>query len=1288
MSQSRPQTGCVSHKRFFAAIILLSVLGSYAVYRSQRIAQRELSSSRASHLIASRTASVFAAYGKLPISFERNDGQFKQEVKYLAHGSGYTLFLTDHEAVLRLRGNAKLIGSQHTSPKLVLAAGPASVPDSVVRISMANSNPAPQLDALDLQSGKTNYLIGNDPSRWRRGVPLYGRVKYRDVYPGVDAIYYGNQRQLETDFVVAPGARTGQIRLQIRGGDQLRLSQGGDLIITTAAGDLTLRRPVAYQESSDGTRREIAANFKLQGTDELAIGLGKYDSTKPVVIDPVIVYSTYLGGANGPQKGLAESSAAAVAVDGSGNAYVVGATDTSDFPTTSGVLQPTNSQNYEYAFVTKFNPTGSGLVYSTFLGGTNGNGASGIAIDSAGDAYVIGGTASSDFPLTNAPIVPNYPPGNTGGTGFFAELDPNGASLLFSTYLGGNSQDGPGGIALDSNGNAYIAGYTSSTNFPLSHALQNTNNAVGAGSQGANNAFLSRIDPTKSGLAALVYSTYLGGPGVDGASAVAVDANFNAYIAGAGSSSDFPMGTNPGFQTSPGGAATAFVARIDTVNSVLVYSSFIGNSAVRNAETGNCIAIDANGNAYIGGQTFDMSFPVTTGAFETTFPGNSGIGTGFVAKFNTAAATGPASLVWATYLGGAISGDQPHAMTIDSLGNLYMTGETWSGEIPNNHYPFTLGAPETTGVAGYQNGFVTVMSNDGTSVPFSTYYGTGGPSENDNLGLGIALDTVSPPDIFIVGLTISQKFPTTAGAFQTSFNGFIDAFLAELSPAAAQGVFATPTSLSFGNQAKGTTSASQAVTLTNNTSNSLTGITFTFTGSNKSDFSQTNTCPGSPPTLTSGTACTINVTFTPSTEQSESASLSIAYAGGSGSPQTVTLTGTGTQPAPGVTLTPTTGNFGSLPKGTASSPQTFTLSNNSAASITITSPGITVTGANAADFVVQPTSTCPAVNGTLAASTTCMINIVFTPSTNGGESATLNVSDTDVSSPQTAALSGSGTAPSGTVTLAPSTLSFGNVNLNSTSPAQTATLSNTETTALTITSVTVTGPNAPDFAQTNTCGTSVAASGNCTISVKFTPTTTAAESATLTVTDSDSTSPQTTALSGTGVATGPDFTISATPSSATVGTHGTVTATVTVTSVDGFASAVTLNGVSLPGDSSIAFTQNPVTPAANGSASTMVTITTSAGVFGSNPPSPSWPKMPPMPAGVGILGILALAAMGMWRFSGRSARRVVCAFALLSVIALASCVGTPSTPTGTYTVKLTGAAGKSTHAFSFTLTVK
>ena len=1258
MKHGRSQGNSNSRAVFaICALVLLTGLASFVATRHKRPGSTAQEPSRP---IAK--SAVLANYGKLPLVFEKNLGQADPSVRFLARANGYTLFLTDRQAVLELSASA----TPQTSKNKRTSGNP-----QLVRVALSGSNSPAQVEGLELQPGHSNYLIGNNPSRWQRHVALYGRVRYHDVYPGIDAVYYGNQNRLETDYIIAPGANPGRLALQVKGGRKLTLTEHGDLAIATAAGDLVMHRPDVYQEI-DGTRREIAANYVLRNPRLVGIQLASYDSTKPLVVDPVIVYSTYLGGATGTRGGSADNTAAGIAVDGNGNTYITGSTGASNFPVTSGAFQSQNKSSGALntnAFVTKLNPTGTALVYSTYLGGSNSDSATGIAIDASGDAYITGSTTSSDFPVSLSPIQSTVPTGNGGTTGFFAELDPGGANLLYGTYLGGNgTEDLPNGITVDANGNVYIVGGTNSTDFPVTfNALQATNNS--ASFSGASfNAFLSRINPAQPGLAGLVYSTYLGGATNDSATAVAVDANANAYITGYAESSNFPTTSTAFQQFLLGSSSDAFVARIDTVNSVLVYSSFLGGGAA-GFDQGNCIAVDSSFNAYIGGHTYSTNFPVTTGAFETTYPGTPGIGTGFVARFDTSQ-SGSSSLVFATYLGGNVSGDQPHGIALDSTGNAYLTGETWSG-----NFPVTPGAPQAIGDSGLQNGFMTVLTADGTKVPFSTYFGS-----NQAAGAGLALDSALPPNVFITGSTTTTKFPTTVGAYQTSLQGFSDAFVAELSPGAAQGVFVNPSSLAFGNQPEGTTSSPQTVTLVNNTSTSLGSIVISIIGTNSSDFGQVNNCP-TPASLAAGSSCTITVTFDPSTTSAESATLNIADTDAS-SPQTVALSGTGTTPPAGVALTPSSANFGTLTVKTSSTAQVFTLSNNSQNALG--NIVASVTGTNAADFTIQG-NTCPSSPNTLAKGTACTITMIFTPSLTSSESATLSVADTDASTPQTASLSGTGTAPAGSVTVAPASIAFGSVNINSTSSAQTVTLTNGTTTSLTGISVSVTGTNAADFVAGSKCGTSLAASSNCTISVTFSPTAAGAESATLSIADSDASSPQTVALSGTGVAAGPDFTISASPTSASVGTHGSVAATVTVTSVSGFTSPVTLSCGSLPGDASCSFSQNPLTPAANGTASATVTFTTSAGVIAAAPVSS--PTRPYPPAKIWIFATLALALVGMWRMTGRGVRRAVCGFALLSLVAMAGCTGSPSTPKGTYTVALTGQSSSASHAFKFTLTV-
>ncbi|PYX55174.1 MAG: hypothetical protein DMG76_18980, partial [Acidobacteria bacterium] len=436
---------------------------------------------------------VSAAYNGLPLYFEANRGQTDPQVKFLSRGSGYTLFLTHRgEAVLVLRKPTPK--RDPLQPPALASAGVApqsepAGPPAVVRMKLVGRNARSRVEGLDELSGKANYFIGNNPKKWRTNVPMYEKVRYREVYPGVDLVYYGNQRQLQYDFVVRPGADPKSIVLGFKGTDKLEVDGQGNLVLRTARGPIRQQKPSIYQEV-DGVRREIAGGYALKNTHQVGFQVASYDVSRPLVIDPVLFYSTYLGGASG------DIGDGGVTVDSSGNAYVFGFTDSANFPITSGAFQ-TSLRGFRDTFVTKLTPTGSSLVYSTYLGGSGGEDAGNIAIDSVGNAYVVGETTSSDFPIIPGAF---QPAAASGDTGFVAKLNASGSALIYSTYLGGSGRDVPSGIAIDGSGNAYVAGVTSSTNFPTtSGAFQPTYPG------GPNDFFVSKVNATGS---ALVYSTY------------------------------------------------------------------------------------------------------------------------------------------------------------------------------------------------------------------------------------------------------------------------------------------------------------------------------------------------------------------------------------------------------------------------------------------------------------------------------------------------------------------------------------------------------------------------------------------------------------------------------------------------------------------------------------------------------------------------------------------------------------------------------------------------------------
>lgn len=689
---------------------------------------------------------VTTNYGALPLSFEANAGQANASVKFLSRVGGYGLFLTADEAVLV-----------------------REAPGSVLRMRLAGANSAapPPLGEEQLP-GTANYFIGSDPAQWRSGVPTYAKVRYRDVYPGVDLVYYGNQRQLEYDFVVAPGADPKPIRLRFAGAKGLRLGAAGDLAVTAAGGEVTLRKPAVYQVAG-GRREPVEGSFALLAGNTVGFRLGSYDRAKTLVIDPVLAYSTYLGGSGG-------DSASAIAVDAAGNVYVAGSTTSTDFPVTQGSLQKTNGSPVYYgtAFVAKLNPAGTALLYSTYLGGSGSDRANGLAVDAFANLYIVGATSSSDFPVTKHAFQ-TAKPGSTNG--FVCKLNPTGSALVYSTYLGGTSTSYEGGdsaaaVAVDGAGNAYVTGFTNSTTFPVTAGAFQTKNNAGL----ASNAFVTKLSPDGS---ALVYSTYLGGSGRivfsfgpqvwdgDVAAAVALDSAGNAYVTGYAYSPDFPV-TAEAFQTTnralvpyaPGGVAAsynrynAFITKLNPGGTALVYSTYLGGSGLAkySGDHGNGMAVDAAGNAYIAGTTQSSDFPVTDGAFQATNHSAAG-SNAFLAKLNP---TGTA-LVYSTYLGGSAT-DAANGLAVDLSGNAYLAGSSTSID-----FPVTQGALQTSNRGpGSGNAFLAELSASGGALTYSTYLGGSGTDSAN----GIVLDGFG--SAYLAGSASSTDFPATAGAFQTA----------------------------------------------------------------------------------------------------------------------------------------------------------------------------------------------------------------------------------------------------------------------------------------------------------------------------------------------------------------------------------------------------------------------------------------------------------------------------------------------------------------------------------------
>src|SRR5438552_753301 len=602
---------------------------------------------KADHAVQVR---VMESYARLPLSFEANRGQMDSDVKFFSRGNGYCIFMTPTEAVLTLGGGSS---PQPKGPKLresILALDPSVVAarprrTAVLRVKLAGANPKPQLTGEDELPGKVNYFIGNEPRKWRTNVGTYAKVRYREVHPGIDLVHYGNQRQLEYDFVVAPGADLKAIRLGFEGAEKMEIDARGDLLLHTPEGDVRQHKPLIYQES-DGTRTEVSGGYSLSRRNQVSFEVGKYDRGRPLIIDPTLSYSTYLGG-SGSDVGNA------IAVDSARNAYVTGATGSTDFPIASPFQAAIGGSSD--AFVTKLNATGLALVYSTYLGGSSGDDDLGIAVDSAGNAYVTGYTASTNFPTAS----PFQAAIGGASDAFVTKLNATGLVLLYSTYLGGSSDGVAAGIAVDSAGNAYVAGSAGSTNFPTTSSFQ------AASGGGVNDAFVTKLNATGS---ALAYSTYLGGNSYDSAYGIAVDSAGNAYVTGTTLSTNFPT-ASPIQATHGGGEHDAFVTKLNATGSALVYSTYIGGNSYDSAQG---IAVDSAGNAYVAGATESTNF-LTASPFQPTTGGGSQ--DAFVTKISIT----PVPAITGLNPSRRISGGRAFTLTV--VGRGFVSGATvrWNG---------------------------------------------------------------------------------------------------------------------------------------------------------------------------------------------------------------------------------------------------------------------------------------------------------------------------------------------------------------------------------------------------------------------------------------------------------------------------------------------------------------------------------------------------------------------------------------------------------------------------------
>jgi hypothetical protein len=1079
-------------------------------------------------------AHVAARYSRLPLAFEPATSVHAGE--FLAHGNGYTIFLDRNSATLELRG--KTTGTLRMN-----------LTGAAAEQGLVPSNELP---------GKSNYILGNQPEKWRVNVPTYGELTEHNIYPGIDVVYYGTQRELEYDFVMAPHANASAVQIDFDGARTLRTDATGDLLVGIAGGDVWLHKPVAYQEI-DGKNRIVAANYRIRGHHEATFELGDYDPSKTLIIDPVLSYSTYLGGSN-----IDGANAIAVAPDNT--AFVAGGTFSSDFPT-AHALQPNDGGALDFpqdSFVSKISADGSTLLYSTYLGGKNMDVANGIAVDPFGEAYVTGTTLSGDFPVT--PGSWNTLCGGDGKCGaswnslglivsnaFVTKLNVAGSGLVYSTFLGEYENVHGQGIAVDANQNAYITGSVEQDGVPTvtitppaippfpfivnaglaAAAFQSTHGF------GTTDAFVAKLSATGS---TVLYLSYAGGNNEDIGYGVAADNNGVAYLTGLTYSPNFP--TKSPFQATFGGAGDAFVTQVNTSAAgaaSLIFSTYLGGNGL---DQGNAISLDSlsgTGNIYVTGTTNSNTLGVGAGGFG---PANKGQGDAFVLKL-----TSTDALTYFRFLGGSLA-DAGIGIAADAAGDAYVTGSTVSTDFPIAATVF-----QKAYGGGNADAFVTKIDPTGNTLLYSTYLG----GTNTDVGNGIAVDTNG--SAYVAGQTCSTDFPL-ANPEQPGPGGNCDAFISKVSTIG--GIAINPGGLTFAAQSIGVTSPQQTVTITNTNDTAAVAISgITATG----DFNQTNNCPAS---LSAGATCTLIVTFHP------------------------------------------------------------------------TAAGIR--------------------KGTIA------------------------VTDNAPGSPQVINLTGS----TSSVTLSASSLTYGTQTVGINSTVQSVTLTNSGTTTLTIASISGSG----DFAETNSCGSSLPAGANCVINVTFKPTAPGQSLGAITISDNAPGSPRSILLTGTGVGQTTDFALTAQPPTSTVPAGKTATYTLTITPVGGFSNNVGLTCSGLPAGASCSFSANP---AATSGVPTTVTLSVLTALRTFAPPvfyreGPSgkpWNEERILLMTVGVL-LMGLLAMQLRK------RPAMAAFglAVALVILAAGCkgggqAGVPAgTPAGSYQVAVTGTSGSLTHTVNLSLQVQ
>jgi hypothetical protein len=669
-------------------------------------------------------------YARQPLAFTENRGQWDERALFRVEIGGVAFFFCRNEVSYLFVRNTRESGNPPLAREAEMPGGsekPLHEKEAIlIKAKFIGANNDVDIHGEDRLPHDNNYFLGNDPNLWRTGVPNYSSVVYRELWPGIDLRYHGNGNGMKYDFIVNPGADVSHIRVRYEGVSDLAVTTQGVLEARTAFGPVYENTPLIYQEI-DGAFQRIDGHYVVYDGETFGFEISEgYNPSRTLIIDPELVYSTYLGGAGGEQ-------GRAIAIDDSGNAYITGITASTDFPT-QGPYQIDPVDFNTDAFVAKLSSTGDSLIYSTYLGGNFADLGYGIAVDANGSAFVVGATSSTNFP-TQTP----YQNDQRIGDAFVTKLSPSGDSLIYSTYLGGFGTDEAFCIFVNSEGNAYVAGATTSDDFPILNPCQTD--------QIGKDGFITKFSPSGN---SLVYSTYLGGDSDDFVNGIAIDSSGNAYVTGNTSSTNFPV-ENP-FQAIPGDLwSDAFVTKLSSTGDSLIYSTYLGGDG---ADYCWGIAVDNEGGAYVTGGTWSTNFP-TQNPYQTD---PDFVGDVFVTRFSLPGD----SLVYSTYLGGSAS-DEGYAIAVDVLHNAHVAGITASANFP------TVDPYQTDQT--WNDAFVTKLSPSGDALIYSTYLGGG----DDDFGYGIALDSVG--EVYIAGQSYSTDFPTL-NPYQTN-QGSTDVFVSK-----------------------------------------------------------------------------------------------------------------------------------------------------------------------------------------------------------------------------------------------------------------------------------------------------------------------------------------------------------------------------------------------------------------------------------------------------------------------------------------------------------------------------